>query len=72
MNLTDLTRLPAIERRGPAVRLDLLAAPRPQVRIGECGRVVIGVAERLADRPALRLEQLARSAILFPTLRKFA
>src|SRR5580692_8107026 len=54
------------------MRSQPLTAPRPQVRIGECGRVVIGVAERLADRPALRLEQLARAAILLPTLRKFA
>jgi hypothetical protein len=30
------------------------------------------MAERLADRPALRLEQLARAAILLPTFRKFA
>src|SRR5262249_15956026 len=65
-------RLPAVERRGAAVRLNLLAAPRPQIRIGERGRVVIGVAERLADRPALRLEELARAAIFLPTLRKFA
>src|SRR5437879_3762634 len=49
-----------------AVGLDLLTAPRPKVRIGESRSVAEGVAECLAERPALGFELLADRAILLP------
>ena len=49
-----------------AVGIDLLAAPRPHVRIGEARRVAEGVAQRLAERPALGLQLLADLAIALP------
>jgi hypothetical protein len=68
--LDRLDRLLAVEHDGLAVGLDLLAAPRPQVGIAERRRVAEGVAERLADRPALGLQLLAGLAVLLPGVGK--
>src|SRR5262249_2110148 len=62
----------AVERDGLAVGFDLLAAPRPQIRIPEAGRVAKGVAERLAEWPAFGLELFAGFAVLLPSLRELA
>src|SRR5262249_24112957 len=61
-------RLLAVQHDRLAVGLDLLAAPRPQIRIPERVGVAESVAERLAPRTALGLQQLAGGAPLFPSL----
>src|SRR5205085_8836552 len=70
--LDRLDRLLAVERHRLAVRLDLLAAPRPQIGIPEHHRVAEAVAERLTERTALGLELFAGRAVLLPSLRKLA
>ena len=67
MNLTDSTVSLVLMTTLPLV-VDLLAAQRPQERIGERRRIAEGVAERLADRAALGLQLLADLAILLPGL----
>ena len=66
MNLTESTVALELMHDGLAVGLDLLAAPRPHVRIGEARRVAEGVAERLAERTALGLQLLGDLAIGLP------
>ena len=46
--------------------VDLLAAPRPHIWVGERRRVAEGVAERLPNRAALRLQRLADLTVLLP------
>src|SRR5262249_40470788 len=67
-----LDRLLAVERDGLAVGLDLLASPRPQIRVPEARRITECVAERLPDRAALGLQLLAGVAQGIPSVRKFA
>ena len=66
--LHRLERLLGVDRHGLAVGLDFLAAPRPQIGIGEGGRIAERMAERLADRVALGLQLLGRVTILRPGL----
>src|SRR5262249_807580 len=61
----------AVERDSLAVLLDLLAAPRPQIRIEKGRRVAEAVSHGLAEWLALGLELLAGVAILVPGFRKF-
>src|SRR6185436_13882845 len=68
--LDRLQRLLAVERDRLAVGLELLAAERPEIRIGEGGRVIIGMTERLPDRPVFCLEQLAGCPITLPGVGK--
>src|SRR5262249_19099784 len=68
--LDRLDRLLAVERDRLAVRLELLATPRPKKRIPEDDRVAEGVTERLPHRAALSLKLLARRAVLVPVFRK--
>src|SRR5262249_22149741 len=49
-----------------AIGLDLLAAPGPQIGIGKSWGIAEGVAQGLADRPALGVELLADLAIGLP------
>src|SRR3954470_16593348 len=51
--------------------LELLAAERPQIRIGKGRCVVVGVAERLSDRAPLGLEEFAGLPIGVPRLGEF-
>ena len=64
--LDQFDRLLGVDDHGLAVGLDFLAAPRPQVGIGEARRVAERVAERLAERPALGLQLLGDLAIGLP------
>ncbi len=66
--LDRFDRLLGVDHDRLAVSIDLLAAPRPHVRIGEAGRVAERMAERLADRPALGLQLLAGVAVGLPGL----
>src|SRR5207249_9249885 len=68
--LHRLDRLLAVECYGLAVRLELLAAPRPEKGIPEDNRVAKGVAERLPHRAGLGLELLPGGAVFLPRLRK--
>src|SRR6185437_2002339 len=67
-----LYRRLAVENDGFAVGLDLLPAERPHQRIDEGRRVAEAVTDRLAERPALRLEFLAGLEIFVPGLRELA
>src|SRR5262249_15793638 len=68
--LDRLNGLLAVERNGLAVLLDLLAAPRPQIRIEKSRRIAETVSHGLAERLALGLELLAGIAVLVPGFRK--
>src|SRR5215469_7605296 len=70
--LYGFDRLLAVERDGLAVGLDLLAAPRPQVRVPEAGRVAERVAEGLAKGMTRGFELLAGLAVFLPGFRKFS
>src|SRR5262249_29103308 len=61
----------AVEDDGLAVGFDLLAAPRPEVRVPKRGGVTKGVAERLTQGTTLGLELLAGGAVFIPGLREF-
>src|SRR6185436_3402700 len=58
-----------VEHDGLPVLVDLHAAPHPHERIAPVVRVIDAVAERLPERPALRLERPARRPELVPGLR---
>src|SRR5256885_12801 len=70
--LPRLDRCWAVQHNCLAVCFDLFAAPGPQVRVSEGGRIAEGVAQRLSDGPSLCLQLLAGLAILFPGLGKFS
>ena len=65
--MTEFDGILRIEHHRLAVGLDLFAAPRPKVRIGEGRRIAEGVAERLPDRVAGRLQLLADRAVFLPS-----
>jgi len=50
--LDGLDRLFRVELDSFAIGLNFAPAPRPQVGIGEGGRIANGVAERLSERVA--------------------
>src|SRR5215472_439769 len=64
--LDRFERLLAVEHDRFAVGLDLLAAPRPQVRIPPSGRVAEGVPRSLAIGSARFFQLLARGTKLIP------
>src|SRR5207302_7904817 len=69
--LDRVDRLLAVEHH-LAVRVDLLATPRPQIRIGERRRVAERVPQRLAERTPLGFELLAGLPEFLPGLRELA
>ncbi len=69
--LDRLDRSWAVQHNRLAVGFDLLAAPRPQIRVPERVRVAKGVRQCLADRMALGLELLAGLAPFLPGFRIF-
>src|SRR6185312_14336726 len=64
-------RLLRIQNHRLAVGFNLLATPRPKIRIGISRRVAKAVADRLTEGPLLRLELLASLAVFLPGLREF-
>jgi hypothetical protein len=68
--LDRLDSLLAVERHSLAVCLNLLTAPRPQIRVPENGRVAESVAEGLPEWTALSLQLRASRAVLLPGFRK--
>src|ERR1044072_41809 len=68
--LDRVDRLLAVDHHLTAF-VDLLAAPRPHIGVGERRRVAERVAKRLSDWTALRFQLLADLVILLPRVRKF-
>src|SRR3546814_14397553 len=68
--LDRLKGLLAVDHDLLAALVDLRAAERPEVGVGEGRRVAEGMSPGLADRAARRLQLLAGVAILVPVLRE--
>ena len=65
-------RLLAVQRDGLAIRLDLLAAPRPQIRVPPARRVAEGMPGCLTVRMPGFFQLLTGGAVLVPGRRKLA
>jgi hypothetical protein len=61
-----------VQRHRLPVRLDLVAAPRPEIGIPKARGIAEGVAKCLAKWSALGLELFAGLAVFVPGLREFA
>src|SRR3989449_11230863 len=68
--LHRLERLLRVDGDGPAVLLDLLAAPCPHEGVPEHGRIPEGVTGGLADRVPFGLDLRADLPVLLPRLRE--